>query len=68
MRPEPSGFHPHGCFFGGPEGEGFWFAVDGCPLDHSDGDIPPLVGTEEGVRAAWEHLRLAGLLRSDEST
>jgi hypothetical protein len=63
-----NGRHPLGCFFGGPDGEKYWFAVEGCPLEHDDADIPPLVAPAENVAAAWDHLRLAGLLRTGEST
>lgn len=62
-----SGRHEAGCFFGGPEGEAYWFAVAGCPLAHDDGDIPPLVGTAEGAADAWDHLQQAGLTRTGES-
>lgn len=59
--------HDAGCFYGGPIGEAYWFIVDTCPLDHDDGDIPPLVGSSENARDAYEHLRLAGMLRTGES-
>lgn len=58
--------HPLGCFYGGPEGQGYWFIVHGCTLEH-DGESEPLHGTWEGARAAFDHLRGAGLLRTDES-
>lgn len=61
------GRHAAGCFFGGPVGEAYWFAVDTCPLDHDDGDIPPIVGTAYGAALAYEHLRRAGLLTTGES-
>lgn len=54
------GRHPAGCFYGGPEGEGYWFAVDTCDLEH-DGDIEPLVAPARNVRAALDHLDQAGL-------
>lgn len=63
---EQPGRHEAGCFYGGPIGEGYWFEVVGCPLEH-DGEAEGLRGTAEGAAAAFEHLRLAGLLRSDES-
>lgn len=58
--------HPLGCFYGGPKGEGYWFAVHGCPLDH-DGEAEPLYGSAEGAAAALDHLRQAGLTRTGES-
>jgi hypothetical protein len=61
------GVHDAGCFYGGPIGEGYWFAVDTCPLSH-DGDLPALVAPAENVAAALAHLRLAGLTLTDEST
>jgi hypothetical protein len=63
---EDSGKHPAGCFYGGPEGQAYWFAVIGCPLEH-DGDTGPLWGTPEGAAAAFAHLVAAGLARTDES-
>ena len=62
-----NGRHPHGCFFGGPVGESYWFIVHECQLDHPDAESAPLFGTQQGAHDAYEHLRLAGLLRSDES-
>jgi len=59
-QPSNSGLHDAGCFYGGPKGERFWFAVDTCPLDHS-GDLEPLVAPAENARAAWEHIHAAGL-------
>jgi hypothetical protein len=61
------GKHPAGCFFGGPDGESFWFAVQTCPLEHDGGDTPPLWATPAGAAAAWEHLQAAGLTRTGES-
>jgi hypothetical protein len=60
------GLHAAGCFYGGPKGEGYWFAVEGCPLDHS-GDLEPLVAPAENARAALEHLERAGLTVTGES-
>lgn len=61
------GRHEAGCFFGGPVGEAYWFIVDTCPLNHHDGDIPPLVSSAANADAAYEHIRLAGMLRTGES-
>lgn len=61
-----SGLHPTGCFYGGPKGEAYWFAVHGCPLDHT-GDLEALWAPAENARAAYEHLREAGLLVTGES-
>jgi hypothetical protein len=66
MGMDNDGRHPLGCFYGGPEGEGYWFAVHGCERNH-DGEAEALWGTQRGAREAWAHLVEAGLTRTGES-
>jgi hypothetical protein len=65
-RPVGPGLHEAGCFYGGPRGESYWFAVDDCALAHDDGDLPPLIGTAQGARDAWEYMEAAGLMVTGE--
>lgn len=64
-RPLDDGLHEAGCFYGGPDGEGYWFAVAGCPLAH-DGDVAALVGTEQGAREAWAYAEQIGMTTTGE--
>lgn len=40
------GRHPMGCMYGGFS-EGYWIAIDGCPLDHGGDALEALLARDE---------------------